>query len=108
MSERSNKFKYSNTSIRQLKYLNLFDLCAVADVCRRIKRTAQVCFSCSMKKDLVLDDDIRRDFGHFESDIIENFKSVSICQFIVTFMSDRLWGSNGLRQIFWRKIIELL
>lgn len=54
------------------QYLDLIDLCAVADTCRRFRQNAKACFAYSKRENLNLGNDVLSDG---ESGRLENFES---------------------------------
>lgn len=88
-------------------HLSLIDLCSVADVCTRFRRTAQACFAYSKKTDLNVPEDILNRDGHRQitanhvllrtSKVLRNFGV-----YIATFkeLSDSDYTGNS-RHILW-------
>lgn len=103
------------------KWLNLIDLCAVADTCSRFRENAKICFEFSKKNNLILPDDIVGDsFSVNENEailntarVLRNFGKNIIEYKEKTTTNNRIRSNNNSastawRLVFRRKIIKLL
>lgn len=99
------------------KWLDLPELCAVADTCSRFRQYAEAYFGHSKKKNLLLPDDILGDADSINQALLKTSRALRhFGKYIVNFsekMNNRMCGlynraNNKSRLMYRRKIIELL